>query len=64
MDDVPHWCPTPEKRVYRSKAKAAQAWRLQKPPAGQRKDRLYPYACRCGWWQLTHLHPRKGDQPA
>jgi len=64
MDAAPHWCPTPDKRVYRSKAKAARAQRLARPPVGQVKERLYPYQCRCGAWHLTHLHPRKGDQPA
>ncbi|OBC14073.1 hypothetical protein A5784_30695 [Mycobacterium sp. 852013-50091_SCH5140682] len=51
-------CPTPEKRIYRSKAKANRYQRRRRPPAGEKKDRLYPYMCPCGeHWHLTHQSP-------
>ncbi len=54
-------CPTPEKRAYRSKAKANQFQRLTRPPLGETKQRLYPYQCRCGQWHLSHLHPARKE---
>lgn len=50
-------CPTPEKRAYRSKAKANKFQRRTRPPLGEKKDRLYPYECGCGAWHLTHQTP-------
>ncbi|WP_157680139.1 hypothetical protein [Mycobacterium dioxanotrophicus] len=51
-------CPTPDKRTYRSKAKANRYQRRRRPPAGEKKDRLYPYLCPCGeHWHLTHQSP-------
>lgn len=47
-------CPTPDKRAYRSKAKANRFQRLTRPPLGEKKDRLWPYECVCGAWHLTH----------
>jgi hypothetical protein len=50
-------CPTPEKRTYRSKAKANRFQRRTRPPLGMKKERLYPYECPCGNWHLTHQTP-------
>lgn len=52
-------CPTPDKKVFRSRAKARRFQRLTRPPVGETKDRLYPYPWRCGNWHLSHLHPMK-----
>jgi hypothetical protein len=55
--DVPA-CPTPDKRAYRSKAKANRFQRRTRPPLGTKKDRLYPYECPSGLhWHLTHQTP-------
>lgn len=50
-------CPTPDKRAYRSKAKANKFQRRTRPPLGEKKDRLWPYQCVCGAWHLTHQSP-------
>lgn len=51
-------CPTPDKRAYRSKAKANRFQRRTRAPLGTKKDRLYPYECPSGQhWHLTHQKP-------
>lgn len=55
MDD----CPTPDKRAYKSKAKANQKWQHGRPPAGTKRQRLYPYLCPCGDWHLTRQTPEE-----
>lgn len=47
-------CPHPEKKVYRSRAKARRFERRSMPPVGEKKTRLEPYLCVCGSWHLAH----------
>lgn len=55
-------CPTPEKRAYRSKAKANKIERRRRPPLGEKKTRLWPYECACGAWHLTHHRGTPSEQ--
>ncbi|MHC3427224.1 hypothetical protein [Streptomyces sp. DT18] len=45
-------CPHPEKRQYATEAGANLSAESTAATYGRR---LRAYACRCGWWHLTHL---------